>query len=58
MKSLDAVIEEYRKRMFSIAKEDGISAQRTLVASQNLDEILNIEMNKNNPLPINKKKKI
>ncbi|MCM3160121.1 aspartyl-phosphate phosphatase Spo0E family protein [Metabacillus litoralis] len=56
MKSLDAVIEEYRKRMFSIAKEDGISAQRTLVASQNLDEILNIEMNKNNPLPVNKKK--
>ncbi|UGB32307.1 aspartyl-phosphate phosphatase Spo0E family protein [Metabacillus sp. B2-18] len=56
MKSLDAVIEEYRKRMFSIAKEDGISSHRTLVASQNLDELLNIEMNKNNPSPLNKKK--
>ena len=47
MKSIDAKIEEYRKKMFVIAKENGIESHLTLIASQsqNLDELLNITMN-------------
>ncbi len=45
MKSIDAKIEEYRKKMFVIAKENGIESHLTLIASQNLDELLNIKMN-------------
>ncbi|KKI93974.1 hypothetical protein WQ54_00030 [Bacillus sp. SA1-12] len=44
MESIDAVIEEYRKRMFIIAKENGIDSHPTLIASQNLDQLLNIKM--------------
>lgn len=44
MKSIDTVIEEYRNRLFIIAKEDGIDSHRTLIASQHLDELLNMKM--------------
>ena len=47
MISIDAVIEEYRKKMFIIAKENGIDSHLTLIASQNLDQLLNIKMNEN-----------
>lgn len=45
VKSIDAAIEEYRKKMFTIAKENGIDSHRTIIASQNLDQLLNIKMN-------------
>ncbi|HZH62283.1 MAG TPA: aspartyl-phosphate phosphatase Spo0E family protein [Metabacillus sp.] len=44
MKTLDTVIEEYRNKMFLIAKEDGLNSHQTLIASQHLDELLNIKM--------------
>lgn len=44
VKTLDIVIEEYRNKMFLIAKEDGLHSHRTLKASQHLDELLNIKM--------------
>ncbi len=44
VKTLDTVIEEYRNKMFLIAKEDGLNSHRTLIASQHLDELLNIKM--------------
>lgn len=44
MKTLDTVIEEYRNKMFLIAKEDGLNSPQTLIASQHLDELLNIKM--------------
>ncbi|WP_226668375.1 aspartyl-phosphate phosphatase Spo0E family protein [Metabacillus litoralis] len=45
MKSIDTVIEEYRNKLFTIAKEDGLDSHRTLIASQHLDELLNLKMN-------------
>ncbi|WP_078434619.1 aspartyl-phosphate phosphatase Spo0E family protein [Metabacillus halosaccharovorans] len=44
MKALDTLIEEYRNKMFLIAREDGLNSHRTLIASQYLDELLNIKM--------------
>ncbi|MGM7720042.1 aspartyl-phosphate phosphatase Spo0E family protein [uncultured Metabacillus sp.] len=55
MKSIDAVIEEYRKRMFIIAKENGIDSHRTLIASQNLDLLLNIKMSEDQKNVLDKK---
>ncbi|OAS86740.1 MULTISPECIES: aspartyl-phosphate phosphatase Spo0E family protein [Metabacillus] len=46
MISIDSVIEEYRKKMLITAKENGIDSHLTLIASQNLDQLLNIKMNK------------
>lgn len=45
MKTIDVVIEEYRKKMLNIARENGIGSHQTLIASQNLDQLLNIKMN-------------
>jgi hypothetical protein len=47
VKSIDVVIEEYRQRMFSIAKEDGLDSHQTLVASQYLDQLLYLKMTEN-----------
>ncbi|WP_083584373.1 aspartyl-phosphate phosphatase Spo0E family protein [Bacillus weihaiensis] len=55
MNSIDAVIEEYRKKMFIIAKEDGMNSHRTLMASQYLDHLLNVKMNEAQLLPCKEK---
>ncbi|MDQ0229442.1 aspartyl-phosphate phosphatase Spo0E family protein [Metabacillus malikii] len=44
MKSIDVEIEEYRKKMFHIAKENGIESHQTLIASQNLDQLITMKM--------------
>lgn len=46
--------------MFTVANENGMDSQQTLVASQNLDELLNIKMNeyKQNLMEIGPKKLI
>ncbi|WP_226530127.1 aspartyl-phosphate phosphatase Spo0E family protein [Metabacillus niabensis] len=44
MKTLDTLIEEYRNKMFLIARENGLNSHRTLIVSQYLDELLNIKM--------------
>lgn len=48
VKTLDTVIEEYRNKMFLIAKKDGLNSHQTLIASQHLDELLNIKMTESN----------
>ncbi|MFC0272505.1 aspartyl-phosphate phosphatase Spo0E family protein [Metabacillus herbersteinensis] len=40
----DVIIEEYRKKMIEVAAKDGLVSQRTLEASQNLDQLLNLKM--------------